>query len=308
MRPGRPDNMGTGQRPGGRSSSDTTPNATTVSSTTTTTLDDDSTSIKGIKSSANMLITNGTFQINSADDTIHSNASITISGGTFELASGDDGVHADETLEVKNGTISISDSYEGLESLHIYVYDGDIKLKASDDGLNAAGGTDSSGFGGNRGNDKFGGGRPGMGGGSSNGSINILGGNLYVNASGDGIDANGTLSISGGHTIVCGPIQGDTATLDYDTSATITGGTFIGTGASGMAQTFSDSNQGVIAVSVGNQSAGTKITLEDADGNIILTHEPELNFSVAILSNPDMIKGETYKIIVGEASGEFQAS
>lgn len=305
QRPG----MGGGQRPGQRSttSSASTSNVSykteSVSSTTT---DDDSTSIKGLKSSGNMLITNGTFNIDAADDTIHSNASITINGGSFTLKSGDDGIHADETLDILGGTISISESYEGLEALHIYVRDGDIDLVASDDGLNAAGGTDSSGFGGNRGNDRFGGGM-GMGG-SSNGSINISGGNLYVNASGDGIDANGTLSISGGYIVVCGPTQGDTATLDYDTSATITGGTFIGTGASGMAQTFSDSEQGVIAVSVGSQSAGTEIILEDASGNVILTHSPELNFAVAILSSPDIVKGDTYKIIVGEASGEFEAS
>lgn len=70
-----------------------------------------------------------------------------------------------------------------------------------------------------------------MGGGSSsNGTIVISGGSLYVQASGDGIDANGTLTITGGSTTVCGPTQGDTATLDYDVSGVITGGTFIGTG------------------------------------------------------------------------------
>ena len=83
---------------------------------------------------------------------------------------------------------------------------------------------------------------------SSNGTIVISGGSISVKASGDGIDANGTLEITGGKTIVCGPTQGDTATLDYDVSGVITGGTFIGTGGAGMAQTFSDSDQGVISV------------------------------------------------------------
>ena len=96
---------------------------------------------------------------------------------------------------------------------------------------------------------------------SSDGSITISGGTLYINASGDGIDANGTLTITGGYTVIVGPTQGDTSTLDYDVSAEITGGTFIGTGASSMAQTFSESSQGVISVNVGNQPAGTAITL-----------------------------------------------
>ena len=275
----------------------------------TTASDDSSTSMKGLKSAAEMLISDGSFTINSADDSVHSNASITVNGGIFEIASGDDAVHADETLTITAGTIHITESYEGLEAVHIKVQGGDISLVASDDGLNAAGGTDSSGTTGGR-DGMFGGG-PGGGGGmssSSNGSITISGGTLHINASGDGIDANGSLTISGGYTVVVGPTQGDTATLDYDTTAMITGGTFIGTGASGMAQTFSDSEQGVVAVSVGNQSAGTTVTLTDQNGNTLLSVTPELSFAVVILSSPDIVSGETYTITVGSVSGEFEAS
>ncbi len=275
----------------------------------TTASDDSSTSIKGLKSAAEMLISDGSFTINSADDSVHSNASITVNGGIFEIASGDDAVHADETLTITAGTIHITESYEGLEAVHIKVQGGDISLVASDDGLNAAGGTDSSGTTGGR-DGMFGGG-PGGGGGmssSSNGSITISGGTLHINASGDGIDANGSLTISSGYTVVVGPTQGDTATLDYDTTAMITGGTFIGTGASGMAQTFSDSEQGVVAVSVGNQSAGTTVTLTDQNGNTLLSVTPELSFAVVILSSPDIVSGETYTITVGSVSGEFEAS
>ena len=225
--------------------------------------------MKGIKAAASILISGGTITIDSADDAIHSDASITINGGAFALASGDDAIHAEETLTVTAGTINISESYEGLEALNIEIQGGDITLTASDDGLNAAGGVDSSGTTGGR--DGMFGGRGGMSS-SSNGSIVISGGNLYIKASGDGIDANGTLLISGGYTVVVGPTQGDTATLDYDVSATITGGTFIGTGASGMAQTFSNSEQGVIAVGVGNQSSGTAITLKDQNGNLLLSY------------------------------------
>ena len=287
-----------GMRPGGNQSS-----------TSTTT---DSVSMKGLKAANSILISGGTFKIDSADDSIHSDVSVTINGGTFEIASGDDAVHAEETLTVTAGKFNITESYEGLEALDIKVMGGDIKLVASDDGLNAAGGTDSSGTTGGR-DGMFGGGKGGMGGGfggmsSGNGSIVISGGNLYINSSGDGLDANGTLEITGGYTVVVGPTQGDTATLDYDKSGIITGGTFIGTGASGMAQSFSDSEQGVVAVSVGNQSAGTKIVLKDKSGKTIIEHAPELNFAVVILSSPDIKKGETYSITVGSQSGEFKAN
>lgn len=264
---------------------------------------DDTASMKGVKAGGDLTIRGGVFTIDSADDAVHSNANIAVCGGTFEIASGDDAFHADETLAISSGDINITQSYEGLEGLHIDMSGGDITLVASDDGLNAAGGTDQSGFGGPHGNDRFG----GMGGGASNGSIVLSGGTIRITASGDGIDANGRLTISGGFVTVCGPTQGDTATLDYDSSATITGGTFIGTGASGMAQTFSDSEQGVIAVRVDHQNAGTKITLTDSEGNVILFHTPELPFALVILSSPDVIKGQTYTITVGSASGQFEA-
>ena len=263
---------------------------------------EDSTSIKGIKAGGNLMINGGKFTIDSADDSIHSNTSLEINGGVFEIASGDDAFHADENLTVNAGTIHISKSYEGLEGLHVRIAGGEISLVASDDGLNAAGGTDSSGMGG-RGNDKFGSGNT-----SSNGSVVIAGGTLYIEASGDGIDANGTLQITGGDTTVCGPIIGDTATLDYDISGSITGGTFIGTGSARMAQTFTDSTQGVIMVRVGSQAAGTAFTLLDSEGNTVLTGTPDLPYETVILSSPQIQSKETYRITVDTFSEELTAS
>lgn len=271
------------------------------SSENTTDSEEDSTSIKGIKASGNILISNGDISIDSADDSIHANTSITVNGGTFNLSSGDDGFHADESLTITAGDININKSYEGLEALNLTISGGNINLLASDDGLNAAGGTDSSGTGGPRGGDRFGGSS------SSNGSITISGGTLYVNASGDGLDANGTLTISGGYTTVVGPTSGDTATLDYDTSAVISGGTFIGTGSSMMAQSFSQADQGLVAISVGNQAANTNIKLVDSKNNTIIDYSPELSFQVIILSSPDIISGDSYTITVGEYSENIQA-
>lgn len=265
--------------------------------------------MKGLKAGSGLLVRGGTFTIDAADDSVHSNADITVEGGSFTAATGDDGFHADETLTITDGSIRITESYEGLEGLHVIISGGDIELSATDDGINAAGGVDSSGTGG-RGGDTFGsrGQMGGMMSSSSNGSIVISGGSVSITAYGDGIDANGSLAVSGGYITVCGPTQGDTSTLDYDTTAVITGGTFIGTGASGMAQSFSEKGQGVVAVSVGNQSAGTFITLTDSDGNVLLTCEPALSFAVIILSSADVVSGQTYTVTVGSLSGECTAS
>ena len=276
----------------------------------TTTTEEDGTSMKGLKATGSLVVSGGNITINSADDSVHSDNSVIINGGSLNISSGDDGIHAEEKLTVNAGEINITESYEGLEALHIEISGGDIKMVSSDDGLNAAGGTDQSGFTGGR-DGMFSGGGPGMNGGmsgNSGGSIKVSGGTLYIKSSGDGMDANGTLEISGGNTVVVGPTVGDTATLDYDVSGVITGGTFLGTGATGMAQTFSNSGQGVIAVSVGNRSAETEIVISDINGNTLITNTPELDFALVILSTPELVKGETYKIHIGSDVAEVVAS
>jgi len=289
---GRPGGMGGGGRPGGRSAATDTA--------------EDSSSIKGLKAGTDLFLNGGSFSIDSADDGIHSDGNVAVAGGVFLVSSGDDAVHAEDTLSVSGGDITISHSYEGLEGLNIAVSGGKISITSSDDGINAAGGTDASGFGGNR-NDPFGGGF-GMGG-ASNGSITVSGGETFIFAGGDGIDSNGSLTMSGGKLTIHGPTTGDTAVLDYDTTATISGGTFIGTGAMMMAQTFSASeNQGLISVSVGgNVPAGTQITLTDAGGNTVLTVTPDQNFAIVILSTPQIVKGDNYTVTIGTASGTFRA-
>ena len=264
-----------------------------------TTETQDTVSLKGIKAAGDLRISGGTFHIDSADDAIHSNASVTITGGVFDIATGDDAFHAEENLTITDGVIAVSESYEALEGLHILVSGGQLTLNASDDGINAAGGVDGSGGGG-----RFG----GFGwGGNSDGSITLSGGDLMITAHGDGIDANGTLSITGGRIIVCGPSQGDTTVLDYDVSASISGATFIGTGSSFMAQSFSDAEQGVIAANAGYQEAGAVVTLADAQGRELIRHTPDLDYAIFILSTPDIISGDTYTVTAGTASGNLTA-
>ncbi len=288
-------------RPGGRSTG-TTGSSTTTAATST----DDSTSMKGIKANSSVLINSGTFTIDSADDGLHSNLSVFVNGGTFTIASGDDGIHGEEDLTITGGSIDITQSYEGLEALNVKVTGGDIKIQANDDGINAAGGNDSSGEGGR--DNMFGGGRPGMGGGmsSGNGTIVISGGSIFMYAKGDGIDANGTLEITGGTTIVIGPTSGDTAILDYDKSASITGGTFIGVGSRNMAQSFSSNTQGVIALQA-TGSGGAQIKIDSATGENLIDYTPETSFNCIIISSPKLKTGDSYNITVGTQSGTFEA-
>lgn len=289
-----------GGGPGGRGGFPGMPMDPNAAQTTETSTEDESTSIKGIKSDSDITISGGSFVMDCADDAIHSNVSAYINGGTFEIASGDDAVHAEENLDITGGTFNITESYEGIEALYITISGGDISLVASDDGINAAGGMDQSGFGGPRG-----GGPGGFGGG--NGSIVISGGTIYMEAFGDGIDANGTLEITGGEVVVSGPTFGDTAVLDYDRSATITNACFIGTGSTMMAQSFSDSEQGVLFARVNTVSAGTPLTITDTEGNELVEHTPALDYKLVIYSDPNIVKGETYTITIDGTATEVTA-
>ncbi|MGN0394352.1 MAG: carbohydrate-binding domain-containing protein [Coprococcus sp.] len=275
--------MGKG-RPGDSSFSDTEVN--------------NSTSMKGLKATGNILISSGNITVDSADDSIHSNASITINDGNYIIASGDDGIHADETIDIISGTIQISKSYEGIEALDINISGGDIQLVASDDGLNAAGGSDLSGTSGGR-NAMFDDGMEGAFA-SSSGSIAISGGTLYINAAGDGLDSNGSLSITDGSITVSGPNFGDTSIIDFDTSGNIGGGTFVGTGASGMMQNFSSSStQGSIMIITGTQPEGTNINLTDADGNVLISTTANQEFSCVILSHASIEVNGVYTLTAG---------
>ena len=232
-----------------------------------------------------------------------------IADGSLTISSGDDGIHADAAVIIEGGTIMVNESYEGIEGLSISISGGSTTVKASDDGLNAAGGNASGGsqtFG----SDDWGGGAPGggMNDGGTNGSISISGGNVHITAGGDGIDSNGSVEISGGYTVVEGPSQGDTSVLDYNSSASISAGTFIGTGGAGMAESFSSAEQGLIAVNVGNQSAGSSVKLTDSNGDVIAETTPELDYAVVYVSTQDMAKGETYTLTAGSYSENITLS
>ncbi len=123
--------------------------------------DDNSASCKGLKAGKALVISGGSITIDAQDDALHTDGDMTISGGECILSTGDDGAHAALSLTVLDGKITVLTSYEGLEANQITLADGELDITATDDGINANGGSDgfSGGFGGG-----FGGGRGGMGG------------------------------------------------------------------------------------------------------------------------------------------------
>lgn len=219
--------------------------------------DDNSASCKGLKAGKAMMISGGSITIDAQDDALHTDGDMTISGGECILSTGDDGAHAALSLTVLDGKITVLTSYEGLEANQITLAGGELDITASDDGINANGGSDgfSGGFGGG-----FGGRRSDMN--SQSGDMTppdnsnmqtppdgnapsgnpptmpgqdaadstttddttdkqpvllITGGKITVNADGDGLDSNGNLRVEGGDITINGPANGGNGALDIGT-------------------------------------------------------------------------------------------
>lgn len=166
------------------------------------------------------------------NDGVNAESLLTVKSGKLDISAADDALHCDYGLIVgqKNSQegpeIQISECYEGLEGAEVTVYSGDIEIHSEDDGINAAN-SDLSGY-------DF--------------SLEIAGGDVYVDAeTGDGLDSNGSLTISGGKTEIFSTSQGDNAPIDSDGTFTITGGTVFTAGNSGMAQIPASGSQNYIA-------------------------------------------------------------
>ncbi len=134
--------------------------------------------------------------------------------------------------------------------------------------------------------------------------ILISGGNINVNAAGDGFDANGSVYVTGGNVRISGPENDGNGAFDYDSKAVITGGSLMAFGSDGMAMNFTGSTQGCILLKLSqSHDAGEEIIVMDKDSNVILSYTPQSKFESILLSSKDIKEGETYTVSIG---GETQ--
>lgn len=248
----------------------------------------------GVKGRDAVIIRDGNLDIRSGKDGIKSNNDedeekgyIWIDGGEILIAAEDDGIQAETALIVREGRITITESQEALAGKTVDILGGQIRVNALDDGINAAASVateqekmqDQDGV-----------------------YARIAGGELWINAWADGIDSNGDLYMEGGTLYLSGPESNGDGILDYNGNASISGGTLVAAGSSGMMQTFgNDSTQPYLVVYYTEaQKAGTTIQLTDASGQELLSYAPEKEFRAAIISSPQIALANTYSVTTGE--------
>lgn len=249
-------------------------------------------------------ICGGNIKINAGEDAVKTSNDededkgfVYIVGGELDITAGDDGIHAEKKLSIKDGVINIIESYEGIEGADIEISGGKISIVSSDDGVNVAGGSDGQDFG-----------RPMefRNVGNSDLKLVISGGYLFVNAGGDGLDSNGTISVQGGIIIVSGPENSGNGAIDYEVSAEISGGTLIAVGSSGMATGFGNSSaQNSFMTNLSSsQQANTSVAITDENNNLILSFTPPTQYDNIVVSSSKLELDKEYNIIVGASASD----
>ena len=141
-------------------------------------------------------------------------------------------------------------------------------------------------------------------------TIFIYGGNIYVNANGDGIDSNGYLYIYGG-TVIVNQHGGGNGPLDSGLGTVFYGGTILATGSADMVETPDKADNSVPYVHFTTSdtlTAGTEISIKNSNGSALITSTVQAEGQCVIFSSADIKEGETYTLIVnGTENSSTQA-
>lgn len=258
--------------------------------------ENDTSSPACIKADGDVRITGGTLTLKStgsgakginADGTLRiddGTVTVTTTGGKYvynaaqDLTSSPKGVKADGDIIINGGELNISvtgvsDGSEGLESKStITINDGRVYSYAYDDAMNAAT------------------------------NITINGGRVYCYAvNNDGIDSNGTITVTGGVVIASGTSRPEEG-FDCDNNTfKITGGILIGTGGATSTPTSGVCTQRSVIYNGISATKGSLLCIRDSSGSPILIYElPRTMSGMCLLfSSPDIAQGTTYNVLTG---------
>jgi hypothetical protein len=142
--------------------------------------------------------------------------------------------------------------------------------------------------------------------------IHISGGTILIeNETGmdsDGIDSNGDILISGGDIRISLNDSGMNNAFDFGSenggTLTITGGTVIACGSSGMLEGVStqSTQPSITYITESSQGEDTDISLQDEAGKTLMSWTVPNSFSAIMVSCPEMKTSEDYVLHVGDAA------
>ena len=216
-------------------------------------------------------------------DGIHAKKRVIINDGKLSIsAPASQGLRSDSLVVVNGGTTTITASNEGVESPIITFNGGTTDITASDDGLNATYGNGSES--------------------NDNSLLLIAGGYLAISAkTGDGLDSNGNIKMTGGTAIVHGPSSQPEVGIDYNGTFNISGGLLMvsGPNSGNMIQTTSTSSS-QYTIKITSSSIGTNlIHIEDASGTDLITFKPIRSAYYLVFSSSGLKSGSSYSIYTG---------
>ena len=278
-------------------------------------------------------LSGGTVNISAGDDGFKAERVLEISGGTLNITQANEGIEA-QYINILDGTVNVTSSDDGINASYSTTTTTDSTSTSStgtesttatstkqsaQNGQNSAPQAPSGSAGqapaggqapsGTMGQPPAGGGAGGgMGGGMGGGggtfevvdaTINITGGTVTVNTNGDGIDSNGTATLSGGTLIVNGPFTGGNASLDTNGDLLLNGTTVAAGNSGDMFEAPStNSTSGYVKISnVSNLSAGTTVQVTDSSGNVVANYKVTNSSTALILvSSSKITKGESYTV------------
>ena len=105
--------------------------------------------------------------------------------------------------------------------------------------------------------------------------------------------------MTGGLVIIEGPVNDGNSALDYNGSFSITGGTLLALGSSGMAMNVSEtSTLGAFLLNGEEVVAGETLVIKTSSGEELFSYTTEKNSASLLFSSEDLKQGETYTVYV----------
>ncbi|MBO6016940.1 MAG: carbohydrate-binding domain-containing protein [Oscillospiraceae bacterium] len=288
-----------------------------------------------ISAAGEISIEDGEITIRAGDDGIHSDTALAIAGGTVLIPECYEGMEA-VTIDISGGEVAIYPADDGLNAnggnSGFGNFGGGMPGFGSGGAGNPPEGMEKPDF--------AGGGMPVPPQGMESGTrpdqnetdkagtadaveaagnegtwIRVSGGSVTIvndtARDADGFDSNGDIIISGGDIRISLVNSGSNSALDYGSESggvmEISGGTVIACGSYAMAEGFdSTSTQCAILYNIKRGvAAGKTFSLEDSEGNVLLSYEVPCSFSSVILSSPELKLGETYTVVIGDTAEEI---